>query len=106
MVTIEDLVASIDLPAASKPRLMVVMKQIGYAEDHAVDSVLSKLTMGDLEEAANMAGLNPPLSIREKRALLEQLQPSGMRVMVDRIAFLSFTLCRAHMPFRLDVYRR
>ena len=106
MVTIQDLVASTDLPADSKPRLKVVIKQIGYAEDHAVDSVLSKLTMDDLETAANMGGLDPPLTIREKRALLAQLQPSGKRVMVERIAFWNSTLCRAHMPFRLDVYRR
>ncbi len=106
MATIQDLVASTDLPDESKPRLMDVMQQIGYDDHSAVDSVVSRLTMQDLETAANTARLKPPLTIREKRALLAQLQPSGKQVMVKRRACWTATLCRAQLPFRLDVYRR
>ena len=106
MDTIQDLVASTDVPDESKPRLRDVMKQIGYAENDAVDSVVSTLTMDDLEKAANKAGLKPPLTIREQRALLARLQPSGEQVLVVRRAFWNPTLCRVHLPFRLDVYRR
>ena len=67
---------------------------------------MSKLTMDDLEKAANKAGLSPPLTIREQRALLAQLQPSGERVMVERRVFCNSMLCRAHLPYRLDVHRR
>ena len=106
MATIQDLVASTDLPDKSKPRLKDVMKQIGYAENDVVDSVVSTLTMDDLEKAAKEAGLDPLLTIREQRALLAQLQPSGERVTVERRAFWNSMLCRAHLPFWLDVYRR
>ena len=86
MATVQDLVASTDLPEGSKPRLKDVMQQIGYAQASAVDSVVSKLTMDDLETAANTAGLDPPLTIWEKRALLAQFKPSGQRAMADRRA--------------------
>ena len=69
MATIQDLVASTDVPDESKPRLRDVMKHIGYAENDAVDSVVSTLTMDNLEKAANKAGLNPALTIRDQRAL-------------------------------------
>lgn len=106
MATIQDLVASTDLPDEMKLRLKDVMKQVGYAENDAVDSVVSTLTMEDLEKAAKETGLKPPLTIREQKALLAELRPPGERVMVERWAFWNATLCRAHLPFRLDVITR
>lgn len=73
MATIQDLVTAL-MPDESKARLM---EQLGYDDHNAVDSVVSMLTMQDLETAAKAAGLKPPLTIREKRALLAQLQPAG-----------------------------
>ena len=106
MARIQDLVASTDLPDESKPRLKHVIKQIGYAEDDAVDAVVSTLTMDDLEKAANKAGLHPALTTREQRASLAQLQLPGEQVMVERRAFWNAALCRTHLPSRLDVNRR
>lgn len=39
------------------------MKEIGCAENSAVDSVVSTLSMEDLEKAANKAGLKVELSV-------------------------------------------
>ena len=62
------------------------------------------------QRAASPAGpgsiINPPLTIREQRALLAHLQPSGKRVMAERREFWNATLCRAHLSFMLAVYRR
>lgn len=76
MGTVQELVASIDLPDKSKQRLQKVMQQIGYAADEEVDEVVSALTAQDVQNGAGQAGLDPPLIIRERLALLSKTQPA------------------------------
>ena len=77
MVTVQELVASTQLPDEGQQRLTAVMKLIGYAESHEVDDIVRGLSEGDLEKAAALAELKPPLTIREMRILLKKARLAG-----------------------------
>ena len=74
MVTFQELIASPQLPDVSKQRLQEVMQQIGSRCRDKVDDIVGDLPEVDLEKAAALAKLDPPLTPREKRALLQKTQ--------------------------------
>ena len=50
------------------------MQQIGYADGEEVDEIVGALTAEDVKKGAGQAGLDPPLTIRERLALLSKTQ--------------------------------
>ena len=77
MVTVEELIASTQLDDESQKRLQKVLKQVGYRGRDEVDDIVRGLREEDLDKEAALAELIPPLSLRERRALLKKIRPEG-----------------------------
>ena len=84
MVTVEELIASTQLDDESQERLQKVLKQIGYRGSDEVDDIVRGLQEEDLDKEAALAKLIPPLTLRERRALLKKIRPEGERILTVR----------------------
>ena len=60
------------------------MQHVGYRTSDEVDDILRGLREEDLEKEAALAKLDPPLTVRERLALLQRTQPAGVLVLVVR----------------------
>ena len=79
MVTVKELIASTQLADSSKERLQKMMQQIGYRCSDEVDDIVQGLNEVDVAREAALAKLNPRLTARERRALLQTTLPAGGR---------------------------
>ena len=70
MVTIQEVIASTGLPPDGMQRLSRVMQKYGYAEGDTLGSEVQLMTRESLQAAARAADLVPPLTFRERDALL------------------------------------
>ena len=86
MVTVEELIASTQLDGESQERLQKVLMQIGYRGRDEVDDIMRGLREEDLDKEAALAKLIPPLTLRERRALLQKIRPEGELILTVRMA--------------------
>eukprot|EP00891_Asterochloris_glomerata_P001333 jgi/Astpho2/1333/Aster-06203 len=70
IVTIQEVIASTGLPPDGMQRLSRVMQKYGYAEGDTLGSEVQLMTRESLQAAARAADLVPPLTFRERDALL------------------------------------
>ena len=84
MATVQELIASTQLPEGSKKRLQKVMQKVGYGDNEEVDDTLRELHQVDLEKAGALGKLNPPLTLRETQALLLKTKKAGELVLTVR----------------------
>ena len=84
MVTVEELIASTQLDDESQKRLQKVLKQVGYRGGDEVDDIVRRLREEDLDKEAALAELIPPLTLRERRALLNKIRPEGELILTVR----------------------
>ncbi len=94
MVTIQEVIASTGLPPDGMQRLFRVMQQYGYAEGDTLGVELQLMTRESLEAAARAAHLVPPLTFRERDALLVS---AGKCVVTER-KILDFHAAQGAVP--------
>ena len=69
-ITVQELIASTQLPDESKQRLQQGMQKVGYGDNEDVGDTVRGLHEAQLEKAAALANLKPPLTVRGMQALL------------------------------------
>eukprot|EP00891_Asterochloris_glomerata_P009098 jgi/Astpho2/9098/fgenesh1_pg.00133_%23_93_t len=74
MVTVQELIARIQLPEGARERLHQVVQRVGYGDDDDVDDGMTALTATDVMKAAGLEGLEPLLTYVEMWTLLLKIQ--------------------------------
>lgn len=84
MVTVQELIARIQLPEGARERLHQVVQRVGYGDDDDVDDGMTALTATDVMKAAGLEGLEPLLTYVEMWTLLLKIQLAGELVLTVR----------------------